>query len=234
MAIRGILFDKDGTLLDFEATWLPVLRDAARAAAGEDQGLTDHLLQVGGYDSQADRVHAGSLLAAGNTREICLAWAEHLPGRRCEDLVPLVDRVFEEGGARHAVAVTDLTPLFRRLKARGLFLGVATNDSLSGARASLGNFEILELLDFLAGYDSGFGVKPGPGMVLGFCEQVGLEPGSIAVVGDNTHDLEMARRAGAGLRIGVLTGNSTQSDLAPLADHVLSSIDDLEAILPLR
>lgn len=231
MAIRGILFDKDGTLLDFEATWQPVMREAARVAAGQDEALANHLLEIGGYDAQAERVLPGSILSAGNTGEICRLWAEHLPGRQGESLIPVIDRVFEEGGARHSVSVTELAPLFRRLKGQGLRLGVATNDSVGGARASLRRFEILELLDFLAGYDSGYGAKPGPGMVLAFCEQLELDPGSVAVVGDNTHDLEMGRRAGVGLKIGVLTGGSAPTDLAPLADYVVGSINDLEGIL---
>jgi len=47
------------------------------------------------------------------------------------------------------------------------------------------------------------------------------------VVGDNPHDLQMARSAGAGVAIGVLTGNSGAEDLLPLADAVLASVVDL-------
>ena len=36
MAIEGILFDKDGTLLDFDNTWTPVIQQAAMAIAGRD------------------------------------------------------------------------------------------------------------------------------------------------------------------------------------------------------
>ena len=46
----------------------------------------------------------------------------------------------------------------------------------------------------------------------------------IAVVGDNPHDLEMARSAGAGAAIGVLSGNSEEAELATLADVVLPSV----------
>ena len=231
MTIKGILFDKDGTLLDFAATWIPVLREAAQVAAGDEADRVEHLLIIGGWEPAAGRVRAGSLLAAGNTVEIAAAWAEHLPGRDGARLVPLLDRVFQEGGARHATAVTDLAPLFGRLKARGLALGVATSDSLEGARASLAAFDILGRLDFLAGYDSGHGAKPGPGMVKGFCAAAGLLAGEVAVVGDNLHDLEMGRRAGAGLVIGVLTGNSDVGELGPKADHVLPSIEALESLL---
>jgi phosphoglycolate phosphatase len=53
----------------------------------------------------------------------------------------------------------------------------------------------------------------------------------VCVVGDNLHDLEMGRAAGAGLVVGVLTGTSEHGDLAPLADRVLESIVALEALL---
>jgi phosphoglycolate phosphatase len=231
MKIKGIIFDKDGTLLDFAATWVPVLHEAASAAAGRDESRAETLLAVGGWEAELGRVKAGSLLAAGNTVEIAAAWAEHLPGRDVAELVPLLDRVFRDGGARHATPVTALGPLFQRLKSRGLALGVATSDSLAGAHASLAAFDVLEQLDFLAGYDSGHGAKPGPGMVEGFCRATGLAAFQVAMVGDNLHDLEMGRRAGAGLVVGVLTGNSGRGELATCADHVLDSIEQLEALL---
>jgi phosphoglycolate phosphatase len=128
MKIKGIIFDKDGTLLDFAATWVPVLHEAASAAAGRDESRAETLLAVGGWEAELGRVKAGSLLAAGNTVEIAAAWAEHLPGRDVAELVSLLDRVFRDGGARHATPVTALGPLFQRLKSRGLALGVATSD----------------------------------------------------------------------------------------------------------
>ena len=124
-----------------------------------------------------------------------------------------------------------MAPLFTGLRARGLKLGVATSDGRRAAEATLQGFGVLELLDFIAGYDSGHGIKPDPGMVLAFCEQVGLVPGEVAVVGDNLHDLEMGRRAEAGLLIGVLSGTSGRPELAPAADHLLASVADLEALL---
>jgi phosphoglycolate phosphatase len=69
--------------------------------------------------------------------------------------------------------------------------------------------------------------KPAPDIVHAFAAAAGLRPRDIAVVGDNRHDLEMARAAGAGAAIGVLTGNSSLDDLSPLADAVLRSIADL-------
>ncbi len=230
-SIRGVLFDKDGTLLDYEATWMSANRVAAMAAAGGDQALSRVLLVAGGYDTERDRVGANTALAAGNVSEIAAVWLKHLPGWKAEDLVDLLDRIFEQESEASAEPVTELAPLFARLKARGLKLGVATNDSRRGIEATLGPFGVLELLDFVAGYDSGHGFKPDPGMVFGFCARTGLEPAEVAVVGDNRHDLEMGQRAGAGLVIGVLTGTGDHADLAERAHHVLDSVRDLEALL---
>jgi phosphoglycolate phosphatase len=70
-------------------------------------------------------------------------------------------------------------------------------------------------------------------MVLSFCESTGLQPTQVLMVGDNAHDLHMARAAGA-VAVGVLSGNSLEPDLAPYADAVLGSIVDLEQWLARR
>ena len=231
MAIKGILFDKDGTLLDYLATWMPLNHAAALRAAGGDRDLAARLLAAVGYDAVAERVLSGSLLAAGTNREIAARWAELMPGSDIDALTGAMEQIFTEGGRHSATPVGELAPLLARLKARELRLGVATSDSESGAHATLAHFGVIELLDFLAGYDSGYEPKPSPTLVAGFCRLTGLAPAEVSVVGDNSHDLEMGRAAGAGLVVGVLTGTSEHGDLVGLADHVLDSILDLEALL---
>ena len=78
---------------------------------------------------------------------------------------------------------------------------------------------------------SGHGVKPGPGMVHGFLAATGLAAGEIMVVGDNHHDMEMGRSAGAGTVVGVLTGTSEHDDLQPHADHVIDDVTQIESLL---
>jgi phosphoglycolate phosphatase len=234
LAIKGILFDKDGTLLNFDRTWTPVIQQAAMAIAGHDRALARILLAAGGFDPESRTTAPNSLFAAGNTVEIAEAWAEHLPGMELAFMVEELDRIFQEGGLLNAAPVTELEPLFRRLKARDLALGLATSDSQVAAEATLERFSILSHMDFVAGYDSGHGYKPEPGMFLAFCAACGLAPSETAMVGDNLHDLEMGKAAGAGAVIGVLTGSGTEAQLAELADDVLGSISGLEAWLDAR
>ena len=232
MNYRGILFDKDGTLLDFNRSWLPVYRQAALEFAGGDAVLAERLLTEHGYDAAADRFIGGSLLAAGNNRQIAIAWAGHTGSTEAaDDLGQRLSAIFGDLAPRHATAVDGLAETLRTLKSRGLGLGVATADSRRGIADTLQSFDVLQQFDFLAGYDSGHGIKPEAGMVLAFCRQLAVDPHEVAVVGDNRHDMEMGRNAGAGLCIGVLTGTSTRQDLEPLADLVLDDIRGLPAML---
>ncbi len=68
-------------------------------------------------------------------------------------------------------------------------------------------------------------------MVKRFAEKTGLKPEEIAMVGDNSHDMDEARAGGAGLAIGVLSGNAKHEDIAHLADHVVGSVADLPKLL---
>lgn len=227
MPIRGLLFDKDGTLLDFYATWTPANERAALAAARGNSELAARLLARGGWDAGAKRLRSGSPLAAGTSDDIALVFSELLPGVDQKWLAGVVAKEFVSAGL-DAQIVPGTAGMLTKLQGRGLALGIATNDSEGGIHRSFGKHpDILAHFKFLAGSDSGHGAKPGPGMLNAFCRAEGLLPHEVAVIGDSTHDLEMGRAGGAGMNIGVLTGTSTEAELAVLADQVLASIVEL-------
>lgn len=227
-----MLFDKDGTLLDYWRTWGPINREVARFAAGGELGIADELLRLGGHDPETDRITPGSVLAAGSHDEVAAHFAARLGLRTPPDLAREIERIFREGGAKHAVLMDGVETVLDALQRAGYRLGVATNDSAGGLAASLGRHAgFIERFEFLAGCDSGHGAKPEPGMALAFAGATGLEPSAIAVVGDAVHDLEMGRRAGVGLKIGVLGGTSAHADLAPHADLVLGHLSELPVAL---
>jgi len=232
---KGIVFDKDGTLIDFNSTWLPVYQYAALEFANNDVKLAQELLESHGYDQAANRLIGGSLLAAGTNHEIAKAWAGHLPD--IEDDIQLealslrLNQVFQQQGALNSTPVKDLQITLRKLNQAGLKLGVATSDSYQGIHSTLQSFDVISEFEFLCGYDSGHGVKPEPGMVLAFCQAMSLEPAEVIVVGDNRHDIEMGKNAQAGLCVGVLTGASTREELEGLADVVFEDISGLVGLI---
>jgi phosphoglycolate phosphatase len=230
-AIRAVLFDKDGTLFDFFGTWVPAYEIMAARLADGDAALAPKLLEAAGHDPATGRVKPRSLLAGGTNGQIAAVWAGILGRSDVAALEAELNRFFLAHGSSSAKPVTDLPALFRRLKARGLGLGLATMDSHAAAEAAIAAFGLTGLLDFFTGYDTGHGAKPGPGMVEGFCRAIGVPVENVAVVGDTLHDIEMARAAGAGLAVGVLTGATAREVLEPHADHVLASIAELEQLL---
>jgi phosphoglycolate phosphatase len=129
-----------------------------------------------------------------------------------------------------------LTPIdepravFAALAAMGLRLGVATNDSERSARRQIEALDVAPYVEFVAGYDSGHGGKPEPGMVLAFAEFLGTTPSRIVVVGDSLHDLVAARAAGAAA-VAVLSGPAGREDLEPHADFVIDHIGALPGLL---
>ena len=232
MKYRGIIFDKDGTLLDFNRTWLPIYRYAAKEFAAGDADLEDLLLTQHGYQPGRNRFIGGSLLAAGNNRQIANAWAQQIDKPdQVESISCRLHEIFNHQGSIHATPVKDLANTLKQLRQSGRKLGVATADSHQGIINTLQSFDVLHEFDYLAGYDSGHGVKPEAGMVLAFCEQLALDVATVVVVGDNRHDIEMGRNANAGLCIGVLTGTSTRDDLESIADIVLEDISELPDVI---
>lgn len=228
--IAGILFDKDGTLIRYDESWGPVNREAARIAAADNPDLELPLLRAAGMDPVSGQTRPDSLFAAGNAAEIAEGFVAAGSPVDVDELTVLLDELFVRA-TDFAVPVTDLRVLFSALKGRGLKLGIASSDNELSIRQTAARFGIAEFVDFVAGYDSGFGSKPEPGMVLGFCAATGLSPADIAMVGDNNHDMVMAKSAGACIRIGVLTGTGTRETLTPHADLCLDSIAELEALL---
>jgi phosphoglycolate phosphatase len=227
VAIRGILLDKDGTIIDYWRTWVPINREVALYAAGGDQALADELLHLGGHDPVTDRVRPGTPLAAGDFEAIAEAFAAHPAVAPAAELTAGIERIFRQGGAEHSSLIAGVRATIAELRRRGFRLGIATNDSAGGLEASLAQHDILHNFDFTAGCDSGYGAKPDPRMVFAFCKVTGIAPKDIAIVGDAVHDLAMGRAAGVGLTVGVLSGTSVREDLRGCADLILDSVNDM-------
>jgi len=233
-SIRAVLLDKDGTLVDFRASWLPAFEGAARALCAERRmppGEASRLLALGGYEAVSRAWDPGGLIACGTTRELAEAWAAALGGGDAPRIEAHLEAAFDRDVRAAPVAVPGAAQALARLQARGIVLGLATMDTERGARDTLDRLGIARLFSFVCGCDSGFGEKPHAGMVHAFCAHVAVTAAQVAVVGDTTHDLEMGARSGAALVVGVLSGAGGRDTLAPRCHHLLDSVADLETVL---
>lgn len=227
MRVDAIVFDKDGTLFDFAATWGAWAQGFLLRATGRDRARARLLGRQIGFDLDSGRFAADSIAISHTSAEVAAALAPHLP-----ELAPaaVLEMVNAEAEATPQAPAVPLAPLLDALRGRGLRLGVATNDAEAPARAHLRAAGVLDRFDFVAGYDSGHGAKPGPGQLLAFAAAVGLAPGRVAMIGDSRHDLSAGRAAGM-ITVGVLTGLAGAGELEPLADAVLPDIGHVPAWL---
>ena len=221
--IKGIIFDKDGTLFDFNATWGTWTRGMLEAETGGDPALFAALADALGYDSDRNRFRQSSMVIASTQAEVADVILSVLPGL---DRAELLNRMNAAAAEVEQVEAVPLRPYYEGLKSAGLKVGIATNDSEGPARRHLERAGVAHLFDFIAGYDSGFGAKPEAGQLLGFCKAVALTPDQCLMVGDSTHDLHAGRLAGM-RTVGVLTGPAPRAELAPHADVVLANIGEI-------
>ncbi|PZO79862.1 MAG: HAD family hydrolase [Mesorhizobium amorphae] len=229
--IRAILFDKDGTLVDFEKTWVGVGDALALSAANGDRAEADRLLAIAGFDFATGTYKPDSVFAAGTNAEVVALWYPDFTEEEREERTLVFNAFTAAQGAAHAVGLPGLNETVSTLFDQGLLLGVVTNDSGEGARLTLQALGIADRFLAAYGYDTVPRPKPAPDPVLAFSALSGVAPEEILVIGDNCHDLEMARAARVGLAVGVLSGTGTQASLSPMADVVLGSIAELPAFL---
>ncbi len=230
MTIKGLVFDKDGTLFHYGGTWA-VWTDLVLAdLSGGDDALKRTLAEAVGYDIDSRVFLPGSLIVGASAGEINDAWLTLLPDWTAEQVDAVAVQHLE---SLPSLPVCDLKAFFSALKAQGFKLGLITNDYEVGAVQQLQGEGIYELFDFVAGFDSGHGMKPAADPLLAFGAAVGLPMDAVAMVGDSTHDLGAGRAANAGMTIGVLTGPAEEADIAHLADVILPDITGIPAHLGL-
>lgn len=220
--LDALIFDKDGTLFDFRASW-----------GGWTARLVDEVLPPGparaemetalGFDRAHNSFHPDSIVIAHTTPEIADFLGPHLPHLSFDQLNAVMNRLAAE---TQLVPACDLPATFAAMRARGLKIGLATNDTEAPAINHLTRAGVIDLFDFVAGCDSGWGGKPAPGQLLAFCDRLGLDPARVGMVGDSRHDMEAGKNAGM-TRIAVLTGVADRADLAPHADVVLGDISEI-------
>ena len=117
-------------------------------------------------------------------------------------------------------------PMLDDLKARQHLLTVATGNSRRGLDEALRTVELAGVFDGSRTADETAG-KPDPLMLHELMQEFGVEPSRVLMIGDTTHDLQMAVNAGCA-SVGVSYGAHTPEDFGALNPlHVAHSVADL-------
>jgi phosphoglycolate phosphatase len=229
---KAIIFDKDGTLIDFDAMWggwVVYLAEQLHSVSGVD--VREALCEAMGYDEANKKVLSDGKLAATPMSQLYRLTVEVMQSSGLS--ADQAEAAVEKGWCIPDPVVlakqfTDTRVLFSGLHSKGIKIGIATTDDRAPTQSMIEAFDIEEYISTMVCADDGIKAKPAPDMVLTICQRMGIEPSQVMVVGDTIADLKMARSAGAGLVVGVLSGVSSARDLVEYADVLIESVDELQ------
>ncbi len=221
--VKAILFDKDGCLLDFDQTWGQWAFDLLEELSEGDRDKFDAMAGAIKFSAATKSFAPDSAVIAGTPEDGVRLLLPFLPKWTFDSLLELSNT---RSQTAPIVPVIPLAPFLDGLRARGINVGVATNDSEAAARAHMQNLGVADRFAMIIGSDSGYGGKPAPGMQNAFAAHLGVAGRDCAMVGDSLHDLHSGRAAGM-VCIGVLTGPAPRTELEPDADVILPDIGHL-------
>jgi phosphoglycolate phosphatase len=232
-----VVFDKDGTLIDFEYAWgRQTVAGVERliAAVQSDAALRGDVYRSLGYDPQTHRTAGTGPLATASIGRLStiVACVLYQHGFVWDEAEAHARNSFEAGLTSIPLQelirpVADVKRLVNDLREADVRLAVVTTDDRSPTLETLALLGIADQVDFLACGDDQIPLKPAPDGVLNACAHLSVAPARTLVVGDTITDMQMAKGAGAGLRAAVLSGVGTRDSLADYADIVLDSVADI-------
>ena len=231
--IKGVIFDKDGTLLDFQKTWTSWIEDFLGKIRDMhpniDQDLVEQVAELLGYDLISKRFYPDSVVIADTPEAGIQKIKPILPMCKFSNLLVLS----EEASLKSVpVEIVPLKELLLNLAWQGIILGVVTNDSEESANTHLESIGVSGFFKQIIGYDSGFGSKPNPNPCLAFCSKMGIQANECVMVGDSLHDMHAGKLAGM-KTVGVLSGLSDEMTLKPKADAILPDVSFLPELIDL-
>lgn len=228
MKIQAIIFDKDGTLIDFDAFWVTISKAAIKETLEALQMTripVSEILETLGVKNGITRID--SVLCKGTYAQLGQVVYEVVKGygctASCEEVIQLVTDAYVRNSDKGQVIPTtpDLPRVLKELKSRGIILAVVTTDNDPVTRFCLGTLGIEELFDFLYTDDGQTPPKPDPFCANDLCRRTGISKDALLMVGDTPTDMEFAKNADISA-IGIAKTEPNRQILSP---HALTVIE---------
>lgn len=235
----GIFFDKDGTLVDLQYQFSQLMEGRLRFILphlkGNGRFIQGEIAEAVGYDPGTGKVHPNGALGHSTRAQTMgiVAGVLETQGYGRDEAQEIARGAFDE--ADQALPLDALIKptdgaltLLASLKEQGIPLACLTNDMRGRTEKALDLLEMRDYFDLILGADDSEAPKPDPYIFFKACETLGLEPREVVMVGDSSDDMEMAKRAGAGLAFRILNEDEGLDD-APsegLEIHI-KKLDDI-------
>ncbi len=232
-----VIFDKDGTLIDFVAMWGTWAEACiARFCAAVSDELAIPLYAVMGMHPVTKQIQSDGALAIAPeaTTQQAIATLVQQHGVAAEDALSMVQRLWQAPDPTSAAfPCADLPALFAWIRAQESLIAVATADNRAPTQATLTSLGIDDMVAVIAcADDPGIAPKPAPDKILVICKSLAVLPQQVIMVGDTPSDMIMGKAAGVMACIGVTTGVCQHDELSMHADVVLDNVGLLPTLWP--
>lgn len=235
-SIKAILFDKDGTLVEIVQLHEPLMvRRAHTIAKLAGKDIANTVLKFWGIDAVEDEIDIrGPFMTASKAEEKVVATsALYMSGFDWQNASNIVNEAYDidESQANELswnVSTKGAVELVHTAHANGYILGVATGDTTLRAEEACQVLDISEKMSVILGVDKVKNDKPAPDLVHLFSSLVQIQPEHILVIGDSIKDMKMAKAAGAGLAVAVVSGVTDIDEFSGHADVIIESLEEIK------
>ena len=222
MKIKGIIFDKDGTLFDIQRSWSEWAKVFVTEFCKKHDLEITKLANAINFDLYSNKFLKESIFVHGSVDEVVETIFRKFPQLTKKTIH---SGLFENSSDAKQVPLTDLHKLFSGLKT--ITFGLVTNDSENNAVNHLKQHNLTQYFDMIIGYDSGYGAKPESGQLEAFLRKTNLLSQEVLMIGDSTYDLVAANKINMPC-LGVLSGTANKADLSPHTPFLIDSINELD------
>ncbi len=232
--VKAIIFDKDGTLIDFDSFWITVsinvIKKILKTLKREDIPQDELLEAIGVKNGMSD---IDGILCKGTYEQIAAAFNQVLEKYGCNTVQEqMVIDAYNQCADSGEIKPTceNIREVLLRLKESGIKLAVVTTDNYEITHKCLEKLGIEELFDKVYTDDGKTPVKPNPYCVMDFSDLTGIERDEFMMVGDTMTDVHFARNAGISVT-GVGATPESRQRLIDYADAVIPDVSYIFEII---
>lgn len=222
--IRAILFDKDGTLLQFTEGWVDSIVGFLENKILDDNKKREVFRKIGIREDGG--VEENSILSSETATDLAIIFSKYLDEDLDEIYRELDDHLLNylKKNNKFIRETCDLRSLFEALRERGIIIGIFTSDNYRQAKYSMEYLGLDSFIDFYAAADI-YKKKPNKESLEVFKKKYSLEDQEIIIVGDSRVDMVFGEDT---LKVGVLCGTGSREMLAKYTDNI---VDDPSQVL---
>ena len=222
--IKAILFDKDGTLLEYTEGWVDSIVEFLEEKTIDEDKKKKLFKEIGIREDGG--VEENSILSSETAMDLAIIFSKYLDEDLNEIYRELDDHLLNylKKNNKFIRETCDLRKLFEALRERGILIGIFTSDNYRQAKYSMDYLGLDSFIDFYAAADI-YKKKPNKESLEVFKKKYSLEDQEIIIVGDSRVDMVFGEGT---VKVGVLCGTGSREMLAKYTDNI---IDDPSQVL---